>query len=76
MVKTQLERTTNLVEAGILIENDRIDLVAEVASQEQNLVLSNNNLRLSKINLAQLLLITDYENFDIFTEDLEVPFSK
>ena len=49
LVKTQLERTTNLVEAGILIENDRIDLIAEVASQEQNLVLSNNNLRLSKI---------------------------
>ena len=76
LVKTQLERTTNLVEAGILIENDRIDLIAEVASQEQNLVLSNNNLRLSKINLAQLLLITDYENFDILTEDLDVPFSQ
>ena len=33
-----------------MIENDRIDLIAEVASQEQNLVLSNNNLRLLKIN--------------------------
>ena len=76
IVKRQLERTSNLVEAGILIENDRIDLIAEVASQEQNLVLSNNNLRLSKINLAQLLLITDYENFDILTEDLDVPFSQ
>ena len=38
--------------------------------------LSNNNLRLSKINLAQLLLITDYEKFDILTEDLDVPFSQ
>ena len=33
LVKRQLERTTNLVEAGILIENDRIDLIAEVASR-------------------------------------------
>ena len=48
----------------------------EFLFQEQNLVLSNNNLRLSIINLAQLLLITDYENFDILNEDLDIPFSQ
>ena len=34
------------------------------------------DLRLSKINLAQLLLIQDYENIDIQLQDLEVPFSE
>jgi len=31
---------------------------------------------LSRINLAQLLLITDYENFDIAKENFDIPFSE
>ncbi|MEL0201326.1 MAG: TolC family protein, partial [Flavobacteriaceae bacterium] len=43
---------------------------------QQELIRLENNLRLTKINLAQLLLITDYENFDIAAEDFDVPFSE
>ena len=47
-----------------------------MASQEQAVLIAENNLRLSKINLAQMLLITDYDNFDIVVMDMDVPFAE
>lgn len=73
---TQLElaRTKELVEAGVLTPRDLFELEANLATQEQSFVLAENNYRLSKINLAQLLLITDYNNFEIALEDFSIPF--
>ena len=66
MSKAELERTIELISAGVLVAGDVFELEATIASQEQAVVQADNTLRLAKINLAQLLLITDYENFDIF----------
>ncbi|MGB0828418.1 MAG: TolC family protein, partial [Flavobacteriaceae bacterium] len=44
-------------------------------AQEQAVVQAENNYRLAKISLAQLLLITDYENFDLAEEEFDIPFS-
>ena len=74
--KAELERTKILIQAGVLIASDVFELEATIASQEQGIVQAENSLRLAKINLAQLLLITDYENFDIVFMDLDVPFSQ
>ena len=74
--QSELERTKNLIDSGILASGDVYEIQATVAAQEQALIQAENNLRLSKINLAQLLLIPDFENFDIKLEDLEVPFSE
>ena len=74
--QSELERTRNLITSGVLAAGDIYEIQATVASQEQALINAENNLRLSKINLAQLLLIQDYENFDIQLQDLEVPFSE
>ena len=63
-----------LIEAGVLTTGDIFELEATIASQQQAVVQAQNNLRLTKINLAQLLLITDYENFDIAVEAFDVPF--
>ena len=70
----ELERTRILIEAGVLTTGDIFELEATIASQQQAVVQAQNNLRLTKINLAQLLLITDYENFDIAVEAFDVPF--
>lgn len=70
----ELKRTKQLVEAGVLTARDLYELEANLATQEQSLVVAENNFRLGKINLAQLLLITDYENFEIELEDFSVPF--
>lgn len=70
----ELERTLELVEAGVLTARDLYELEANLATQEQSVVVAENNFRLGKINLAQLLLITDYENFEIELEDFSIPF--
>ena len=69
----QLNRTKALIKAGVLTVRDVFELEATIASQEQAVVQAENNLRLTKINLAQLLLITDYENFDIAVEKFDAP---
>jgi outer membrane protein len=76
ITKTDLERTQAQIDAGVLVANEIYELEANLATQEQELIRLENTLRLSKISLAQQLLITDYENFDIATEDFEVPFSE
>ncbi len=73
--KTELERTKNLIQAGVVIPSEVYELEANIASQEQTLIVAENNLRISKLSLAQMLLITDYENFDIGNEQFNVPFS-
>ena len=75
ITKEDLERTKVRIQAGVLTKADIFDIEANLASQEQALVQAENNYRLSLISLAQLLLITDYENFQISDEDFEIPFS-
>ena len=72
--KKELERTKTLISAGVLTIADLFELEATIASQEQAVIQAENNLRLAKISLAQLLLITDYENFDVAVENFDVPF--
>ncbi len=68
----QLERTQNLVDAGVLPRGDLLEIKATDASEKQSIAISENAVRISLINLAQLLLIKDYENFDIGEEDFTI----
>lgn len=63
--KTQLQRTTELVEAGVVPSGDLLDIKASVASDAQRLILAKNTLLISKLSLAQLLRLDDFENFDV-----------
>jgi outer membrane protein len=71
-----LERTQLSIDAGILTPVEIYEIEANIATQEQAVIQAENAYRLSRINLAQLLLITDYENFDIAKEDMDIPFSE
>lgn len=64
ITKQQLDRTSELVEAGALPKGDLLEVQATMASQEQQIVNAENAIQLSKISLAQILLIEDYQNFD------------
>ena len=75
ITKEDLKRTQIRIDAGVLTQADIFEIEANLASQEQALVQAENNYRLSLISLAQLLLITDYENSEIADEDFEIPFS-
>lgn len=68
-----LERIKAQVEEGVLPKGDLLEIQATAASQEQQIVNGENEVLLSRISLAQLLQITDYENFDVADEDYDVP---
>ena len=68
-----LERTRVQVEEGVLPKGDLLEIQATAASQEQQIVNGENQVLLSRISLAQLLQITDYENFDVADEEYDVP---
>ena len=72
---SEQERTSELIDAGVLPSGDLLEVQASLSSQEQKLVVAKNALYLSKINLAQLLLITDYDNFDISETEYLIPIT-
>lgn len=73
VTQEQLKRTRELIKEGVLAEVEILEIEATGASQEQQIVNAENTLRLSRIALAQLLLITDYENFDIVEDEYPIP---
>jgi outer membrane protein len=73
VTKQEYQRTKDLVDAGALPKGDLLEIQATLASQEQQLVNAENAVLIAKIQLAQLLLIEDYKNFDIVDVDYEVP---
>lgn len=56
------------LKTGIIPQGDVLEIEANVATIEQNVVVAENNYQLSKIALAQLLLISDIKNFEISRE--------
>ncbi|QDO92928.1 TolC family protein [Formosa sediminum] len=69
ITKENLERTKELVEAGVLPQGDLLEIKATDATQNQQIIAAENDLFISKIGLAQLLQIKDYQSFDIAEED-------
>lgn len=70
-----VNRTKELVEAGSLPKGDLYEIEATMATQEQELINAENALFISKIGLAQTLLLENYEEFDIVDMDMDVPLA-
>jgi outer membrane protein len=73
VTQEDLNRTKELVDSGVVPRGDLLEIEATAANQEQQIVNGQNQVLLSRISLAQLLQITDYENFDISDEQFNVP---
>lgn len=63
--KRQLQRTEELVKAGALPKGDLLDVKANLAANEQAVTVAENSVLLSKLSLAQLLQLKEYETFEI-----------
>lgn len=61
----QYTRSEELVNAGSIPRGDLLDIKATVASNNQNVIAADNALLISKLSLAQLLQLKDFENFDV-----------
>ena len=73
VTEQDLKRTKELVESGVSPRGDLLEIEATAANQEQQIVNGESLVLISRINLAQLLQITDYENFDIADEEFDIP---
>lgn len=71
-VSEQLERTRRLVTAGSLPRADLLDLEAQAATSELEVINANNNHRIARLNLSQQLLIPFTDDFDIVVPELDL----
>ncbi len=58
-------RSEEMVKAGTIPRGDLFDLKATVATDKQNIAVSENNLLISKLSLAQLLQLKEFADFDV-----------
>lgn len=72
VTKDQLKRTQDLVDAGTLPQGDLLEIQATDANEQQQIVEAQNSVKISLISLAQLLLIKDYESFQVVDEGYEI----
>lgn len=70
--KSQLDRTEKLVNAGKIANSALFDLRAQLATEETNLVLAENNLELARLNLAQWMQITPETLGDVAEPDFRL----
>ncbi|MFS4418367.1 TolC family protein [Maribacter sp. 2307ULW6-5] len=68
-----LIRTKELVESGVLPRGDLLEIEATAANQQQQIINAEGQVLISRIGLAQLLQITDYDNFDIADQAFDIP---
>jgi outer membrane protein len=76
VTKDQITRTKELVDSGVLPKGDLLEINAVSAQEQQAIVNSESNVRIPLVSLAQLLLIKDYENFDIADQEFSVILSE
>jgi len=73
LTNEQLDRTDKLIDAGTLPANDRLDVLAQIARNEQTIVQASNTLEINYLNLYQLLEIKPGAEFEIEKPEITIP---
>jgi outer membrane protein len=73
ITRQQVERTQKLVDAGKLARGSSLEIQAQLAAEELNLVNAENQLLLSYLNLQQMLDLPYDPDFKIIVPDLSEP---
>ena len=71
--QSQYDRTQQLVEAGVLPRANLYDLEAQLAADQQQIILGENNLMLAKLQLRQLMQLPPTESFEVVTPEVDDP---
>jgi outer membrane protein len=69
VTELQVERTMKLVEAGSVAKGDLLEIQAQLANENLNVTNAQNELKLSVLNLTQLLDLDSSGGFSIVTPD-------
>ncbi len=73
--KSQLERTVKQVRAGALPRSAELDLIAQLASNELNVVEAENNVQVSLLQLKQEMLLPGNSNLGVIIPEIELDSS-
>lgn len=68
----QISKTSLMVEAGSLARGNLLEIQAQSAREESQLINMENNLSLSYLDLAQLLELESPEGFEIISPKIEI----
>ena len=66
---TNLLRLNELVNSGKMARGELYELEAQQAKEEFNQIQADNNLKLSLLDLAQIMELENFENFDVVVPD-------
>ncbi len=72
VIQQQVEQTRQLVEAGSLAEGSLLEIEAQMASEELQVVNAENQLEMSLLNLKQLLDLGEAGDFDIVVPEIQI----
>lgn len=72
----QSERSAQLLEGGLIPRGDLLDINATVELDRQKVIQAENQLLISRLSLAQLLQLDDFQTFDIADEEYDKENSK
>ncbi len=73
LIQNQLDNTDKLIEAGTRPRNERLDLVAQVAQNEQLVVAAQNEIDIAYLNLKQLMQLDASYDLEIEVPDIDLP---
>lgn len=69
LTKINLARLNELVKSGRMAKGELLEMEAQQAQEEFNQVQAVNNLKLSLLDLAQIMELEDFDNFDVVVPD-------
>lgn len=72
VTKQQISRTEKLVEAGSLPSGDLLEIQAQGATEESNLIMARNAVDLSYLDLKQMMDIPSHEELEIDFPKMEI----
>lgn len=73
--ESQLDRTQKQVDAGALPKSSALDLQAQLASNELNVIDADNRLQLSLLQLKQAMLLPGTSTLDVIIPEIELDSS-
>ncbi|MCP4439982.1 MAG: TolC family protein [Aureispira sp.] len=73
VTQAQLEQTQKLIKAGVVADNSRFDLEAQLAREEESIVNAENGVELAYVNLKMLMNVDVGQNIVAKRIEVQVP---
>lgn len=69
----QLQQIDKLIQAGSVPANDRLDIISQIALDQQSIIEAENQVRLAYLNIQQLMLLEPRDNFRVQRPTVTIP---